>query len=46
MKVDAAFFHLEGLNRNDTAYMFNTLPIVRTNDEKGHGEYRTRRVFS
>jgi hypothetical protein len=43
-ELDAAFFHLYGLNREDTAYIMDTFPIVRKNDEKAHCEYRTRRV--
>ena len=44
-ELDAAFFHLYGLNRDDTAYILDTFPIVRKNDEKAHGEYRTKRVI-
>ncbi len=45
IELDAAFFHLYGLNRDDTAYIMDTFPIVRKNDEKAHGEYRTKRVI-
>ena len=44
-ELDAAFFHLYGLNREDTAYVMDTFPIVRRHDEKAHGEYRTKRVI-
>ena len=44
-ELDAAFFHLYGLSRNDTDYVMDTFPIVRKNDEKGYGEYRTKRVI-
>jgi hypothetical protein len=44
-ELDAAFFHLYGLNREDTAYIMDTFPIVRKHDEKAHGEYRTKRVI-
>jgi hypothetical protein len=44
-ELDAAFFHLYGLNRDDTDYVMDTFPIVRKNDEKAHGEYRTKRVI-
>ena len=44
-ELDAAFFHLYGLSRDDTAYVMDTFPIVRRNDEKAHGEYRTKRVI-
>ncbi len=44
-ELDAAFFHLYGLDRGDTDYILDTFPIVRKNDEKTHGEYRTKRVI-
>ena len=44
-ELDAAFFHLYGLSRDDTDYVMDTFPIVRKNDEKSHGEYRTKRVI-
>jgi hypothetical protein len=44
-ELDAAFFHLYGLSRDDTDYVMDTFPIVRKNDEKAHGEYRTKRVI-
>ena len=44
-ELDAAFFQLYGLSRDDTDYVMDTFPIVRKNDEKAHGEYRTKRVI-
>jgi hypothetical protein len=44
-ELDAAFFHLYGLNRDDTAYILDTFPIVRRKDIAQHGEYRTQRVI-
>jgi hypothetical protein len=44
-ELDAAFFHLYGLSRDDTDYVMDTFPIVRKNDEKAHGEYRTKRLI-
>lgn len=44
-EIDAAFFHLYGLARDDVDYIMETFPIVRKNDEKAHGEYRTKRVI-
>jgi hypothetical protein len=44
-ELDAAFFHLYGLSRDDADYVMDTFPIVRKNDEKVHGEYRTKRVI-
>jgi hypothetical protein len=41
--LDAAFFHLYGISRDDTDYIMETFPIVRKNDEKAHGGvYRTK----
>jgi hypothetical protein len=44
-ELDAAFFHLYGLNRDDTDYVMDTFSVVRKNDEKAHNEYRTKRVI-
>lgn len=44
-ELDAAFFHLYGIDRDDTAYILDTFPIVRRKDEAAHGEYRTKRVI-
>lgn len=33
-ELDAAFFHLYGLSRDDTAYILDTFPIVRRKDEE------------
>ena len=44
-ELDAAFFHLYGLNRDDTAYILDTFPIVKRKDEARHGHYRTQRVI-
>ena len=44
-ELDAAFFHLYGISRDDTDYIMETFPIVKKNDEKAHGEYRTKRVI-
>lgn len=44
-ELDAAFFHLYGLNRDETEYVLDTFPIVRRNDERKFGEYRTKRLI-
>ncbi|CAJ4819446.1 Eco57I restriction-modification methylase domain-containing protein [Burkholderia pseudomallei] len=44
-ELDAAFCHLYGLSRDDIDYIMDTFSIVRKNDEKIHGEYRTKRVI-
>ncbi|MEJ7819641.1 MAG: N-6 DNA methylase [Rubrobacteraceae bacterium] len=44
-ELDAAYFHLYGIAREDVEYIMDTFPIVRRKDEAAHGEYRTRRVI-
>ncbi|MCL4821588.1 MAG: N-6 DNA methylase [Vicinamibacteria bacterium] len=41
-ELDAAFFHLYGIKEDDAAYILDTFPIVRQNDEKQYGGYRTK----
>jgi len=41
-ELDAAFFHLYGMGRDDVDYILETFPIVRRKDEAKHGDYRTR----
>ena len=41
-EIDAAFFHLYGISRNDVDYILDTFPIVRKHDEQRFGEYRTK----
>ena len=42
-ELDAAFFHLYGIARDDVDYIMETFPIVKRKDLKVHGEYRTKR---
>jgi hypothetical protein len=44
-ELDAAMFLLYGLDRDDVDYVLDTFPIVRRNDEKAHGEFRTKRLI-
>jgi hypothetical protein len=44
-ELDAAFFHLYGLECDDVYYVMDTFPIVRRKDEARHGEYRTKRLI-
>jgi hypothetical protein len=44
-ELDAAFFHLYGIDRDDVDYIMDTFPIVRRKDEGVHGEYRTKRLI-
>jgi hypothetical protein len=43
-EVDAAFFHLYGISRDDAAYILDTVPVLARAEEREHGEYRTKRV--
>jgi hypothetical protein len=44
-ELDACFFHLYGIDRDDVAYIMDTFPIVRRHDETAYGEYRTARLI-
>ena len=41
-RLDALYFHLYGLSREDAGYVLDTFPIVRRQDEAAFGSYRTR----
>ncbi|MCY3783077.1 MAG: restriction endonuclease, partial [Chloroflexi bacterium] len=42
-RLDALYFHLYGLDRADAAYVLDTFPIVRREDEaQFNGRYRTK----
>ena len=41
-RLDALYFHLYGLSREDAAYILSTFPIVQREDEALFGSYRTR----
>jgi hypothetical protein len=40
--LDALFFYLYGLNANDASYILDSFPIVREQDLKTFGSYRTQ----
>ncbi|MFG3170381.1 Eco57I restriction-modification methylase domain-containing protein [Streptomyces sp. NPDC048200] len=44
-ELDALFFHLYGIDRDDTAYILDTFNVTRDNDMKAHGEYRTTNLI-
>jgi len=44
-EIDAAYFHLYGIERDDVDYIMETFPIVKRRDQERHGEYRTKRVI-
>ena len=41
-RLDALYFHLYGLDREDAAYVLGTFPIVQRQDVDKFGSYRTR----
>jgi len=41
-ELDAAFFHLYGINRDDVDYIMETFPIVKRKDIQKYGDYRTK----
>ena len=43
--MDAAFFQLYGIERDDVAYIMETFPIVKRKDVAEFGEYRTKRMI-
>jgi hypothetical protein len=44
-ELDAAFFHLYGVARDDADYVLETFPVVKRDDVKRHGDYRTKRTI-
>ena len=44
-ELDAAYFHLYGIDRDDVNYIMETFPVVKRKDETAHDEYRTKRVI-
>jgi hypothetical protein len=41
-ELDAAYFHLYGIARDDVDYIMETFPIVKRNDMKRFGDFRTK----
>ncbi|MCC6178370.1 MAG: N-6 DNA methylase [Chloroflexi bacterium] len=44
-ELDALYFRLYGIERDDVDYIMETFPIVKRRDEQRHGEYRTKRMI-
>ena len=44
-RLDALYFHLYGLSRDDADYILSTFPIVQREDEAEFGTYRTRNLI-
>ncbi|MDM3902968.1 N-6 DNA methylase [Mycobacteroides abscessus] len=43
-ELDAAFFHLYGLDNNEVDFVLADFPGLRRNEERAFGEYRTERL--
>ena len=41
-RLDALYFHLYGISREDADYILSTFPIIKREDEKEFKTYRTR----
>ena len=41
-RLDALFFQLYGISREDAAYILDQFPIVKEQDQKAHGRYLTK----
>ncbi|RAS59234.1 N-6 DNA methylase [Lentzea atacamensis] len=44
-ELDALFFHLYGIGRDDVDYILDTFPIVKRKDEAKYGTYRTKELI-
>jgi N-6 DNA Methylase len=44
-ELDAAFFHVYGIERDDVDYIMETFPIVKRRDTERHGSFRTREMI-
>jgi hypothetical protein len=44
-ELDAAFFHLYGIERDDVGYIMETFPIVKRKDLERYGSFRTKRLI-
>jgi hypothetical protein len=44
-EIDAAYFHLYGVKRDDVDYIMETFPIVKEKDIARYGSYRTKETI-
>ncbi len=44
-ELDALYFHLYGIGRDDVDYIMETFSIIKRKDEVAYGMYRTKRVI-
>ncbi len=42
--LDAGFFHIYGVNRNEAEHILESFDVVRKNEERDLNEYRTKRL--
>ena len=43
-RLDALFFHLYGLDYNDTTYILDQFPVLERSDRREHGRYLTKEL--
>ena len=43
-RLDALFFHLYGLDYNDTTYVLDQFPVLEKNEQREHGRYLTKEL--
>ena len=43
-EIDAAFFRLYGISRDDADYILDTFPVLERAEQREYGEYRTKRL--
>ncbi len=43
-ELDGLYAHLYGLSRGNLEYVLETFPVLKKNEERQHGEYRTARL--
>ena len=44
-RLDALYFHLYGISNDDAEYILSTFPIIRREDEREFGRYRTSEMI-
>lgn len=44
-EIDAAFFHLYGISRDDAAYVLDAFGVLEQSERRAYGEYRMKRVM-
>jgi hypothetical protein len=44
-ELDAAFFHMYGIERDDVDYIMETFPIVKRRDTERYGSFRTKELI-